>query len=460
MAERTPRTDMPQRPAAERATTFDEVALGYTPELAALEASRCLGCKNAACRAGCPVGVDIPAFIAALKGGDVAKAGEIIAHDNSLPAVCGRVCPQEEQCEKRCVVGIKSQPVAIGRLERYVADALGGQEKPCDQKPDEQAPAVAVIGSGPASLACAGELVRRGLRVTVFEALHATGGVLRYGIPAFRLPKDIVDREVHTLAERGVEFCTNAIVGKSLTVDDLFARGYRAVFVGSGAGLPIFLDIPGEHLNNVFSANEYLTRINLMEAYREDAKTPVYRAKKVAVIGGGNVAMDAARCARRLGAQVDLVYRRTREEMPARAEEIEHAIEEGVNLLPLYAPIEVLGQQAVEGLRCQRMELGPPDASGRRAPVPREGDYADIDCDAVIVAVGTRPNPLLQMTTPGLDVDGRGCLVVHEEAMTTRDKVWAGGDAVTGAATVIQAMGAGRAAAVSIANALSGKEPK
>ncbi len=438
-----------------RSRNFDEVCLGYTESEAMEEASRCLSCRHRPCTTGCPVSVRIPEFLGQVAAGDFARAYEIIRATNALPAVCGRVCPQENQCEGKCVRGIKGEPVAIGRLERFVADwARAHREESAPVVPAPDAPRVAVVGSGPAGLACAGDLVSAGLRVTVFEALHEAGGVLVYGIPEFRLPKAIVADEVNELRRAGVEFVKNAVIGRSITVDELLDdEGYDAVFLASGAGLPQFMNIPGEGLSGVYSANEYLTRINLMKAYREEAETPVKRARRVAVIGGGNVAMDAARCARRMGAEeVYIVYRRGEEEMPARREEVHHAKEEGVRFCFLTAPLEVLGDDTgnVAGLLVERMELGAPDESGRRRPVPVEGSAYTLDVDAVIVAVGTRPNPLLRQTTPDLATDRRGCLLCEDGVSTTKPRVFAGGDAVTGAATVILAMGAGKAAAQKI----------
>lgn len=440
-----------------RNTNFEEVALGYTAEQAMEEASRCLGCKNRPCTEGCPVSVRIPEFLALVADGKFAEAYDVIRATNSLPAVCGRVCPQENQCEGKCVRGIKGEPVAIGRLERFCADfarANATHGSPKTVKTEENAPRVAVVGSGPAGLACAGDLAAAGCRVTVFEALHAPGGVLIYGIPEFRLPKSIVAAEVENLRRAGVEFSCDTVIGRSFTVDELFDEGYRAVFIGSGAGLPQFLGIPGEGLCGVYSANEYLTRVNLMKAYQEGALTPIKRARRVAVVGGGNVAMDAVRCAKRMGAEdVYIIYRRGEEEMPARREEIHHAKEEGIIFRLLTNPVEIKGDENanVTAMTVQRMELGEPDASGRRRPQAVSGSEEDIAVDAVIEAVGTKPNPLLRMTTPGLDSDKRGCLVVAEDGVsTTKNGVYAGGDAVTGAATVILAMGAGKQAAAAI----------
>ncbi len=446
---------MPHRDPVERACGFEEVALGYTPEMAMEEAQRCLNCKNKPCRGGCPVGIDIPAFIQEVARGDFAAAYAVLSRSTTLAAVCGRVCPQENQCEGRCLRGIKGEPVAIGRLERFVADwhRVHGGEKAEQEAPT--GPKVAVVGSGPSGLACAGELARMGYRVTVFEALHTPGGVLVYGIPEFRLPKELVRHEVEKLEAMGVEFCTNMVIGKVLTVDELLEEeGYEAVYLASGAGLPSFMGIPGESLNGVYSANEYLTRINLMKAYRADSRTPIAKGCRAAVVGGGNVAMDAARCARRLGAEkVYIVYRRGMDELPARAEEVEHAREEGIEFLLQTAPVEILGNEAgfVQGMKCVRMTLGEPDQSGRRRPVAEEGSEYVLEVDTVIMAIGTTPNPLLRSTTPGLETTRRGCIVTTgEDGATSRPGVFAGGDAVTGAATVILAMGAGKQAAQAI----------
>ncbi len=448
------KTPMPEQEPRVRAANFDEVATGYTVEMAVNEAQRCLHCKNRPCVSGCPVNVQIPDFIAKIAGGDFEGAYQTIRATNSLPAVCGRVCPQESQCESKCVRGIKGEPVAIGRLERFAADTHMHGEAECTVKPQPNGHKVAVVGSGPAGLTCAGDLARLGYAVTVFEAFHTAGGVLMYGIPEFRLPKTIVQREIETLREIGVDIETNMVIGKVLSVDELFEQGFEAVFVGSGAGLPSFLGIPGEELLGVMSANEFLTRINLMKAYKEEYDTPIKRAKRVAVVGGGNVAMDAARCAKRLGAeQVTVVYRRGESEMPARLEEIHHAKEEGVEFRFLTAPVRILGDEAgrVTALECVDMELGEPDASGRRRPMEVPGSNHALDADMVIAAIGNTPNPLIRVTTAGLEANRRGCLVVDEETMrTTREGVYAGGDIVTGAATVILAMGAGKHAARSI----------
>ena len=451
---------MPTQDAAARAHNFDEVALGYTEEQAKSEAARCLDCKNKPCRSGCPVGIDIPAFISKINNGDYEGAYQVIAKSSSLAAVCGRVCPQETQCESKCVRGIKGEPVAIGRLERFVADWHNKYNTGKVPEAKGNGHRVAVVGSGPAGLSCAGELASRGYKVTVFEALHTEGGVLVYGIPEFRLPKKIVADEIANLKTRGVEFETNTIVGRSILVDELFADGYEAVFVGSGAGLPNFMKVQGEDLNGVYSANEFLTRVNLMKAYRDDAATPIKRGKSVAVVGGGNVAMDAARCALRLGAEkVTVVYRRGAAELPARREEVEHAQEEGIEFLYLTAPLEVLGdeQKNVVGMKCQKMELGEPDASGRRRPVAVAGSEFVLDVDCVIVAIGTSPNPLIRDTTQGLQTQKWGGIITDEHGKTTRDMVYAGGDAVTGAATVILAMGAGKDAAAAIDEAIKAK---
>ncbi|WNX83462.1 NADPH-dependent glutamate synthase [Agathobaculum sp. NTUH-O15-33] len=445
---------MPEQPADVRNKNFEEVTLGYTPEMAIEEAQRCLNCKNKPCIAGCPVQVKIPEFIALVAEGKFLEAAAKIKETSALPAVCGRVCPQESQCECKCVRGIKGEPVAIGRLERFAADYARehGEEKA--QKPEPNGHKCAIVGAGPAGLTCAGDLARMGYAVTVFEALHTAGGVLMYGIPEFRLPKAIVQKEIDTLKDLGVEFVLDFVVGRSETIDELFADGYEAIFVGSGAGLPTFIGVPGENANGVYSANEYLTRINLMKAYQEGSPTPIQHAHKVAVVGGGNVAMDAARCAKRMGAEeVYIVYRRSEKELPARLEEIEHAKEEGVVFKFLTAPLEVLSDEnySVTGMKCQQMELGEPDESGRRRPVPVEGSEFTLDLDCVIAAIGTSPNPLIRTTTPGLDTNRKGCIVADDEhGITSKDGVFAGGDAVTGAATVILAMGAGKRAAAAM----------
>ena len=444
---------MPEQDPNVRNKNFEEVALGYTKEMALDEAQRCLHCKNSPCVSGCPVNVHIPDFIAKVAAGDFEGAYEEIKLTNSLPAVCGRVCPQENQCEGKCVRGIKGESVGIGRLERFVADthaASGAAEKPNVVKPNGHR--IAVVGSGPSGLTCAGDLAAMGYDVTVFEAFHKAGGVLVYGIPEFRLPKAIVQSEVDALLKKGVKLVTNAVIGRAVSIDDLFADGYEAVFIGSGAGLPMFMHIPGENLLGVYSANEYLTRINLMKAYRDDYDTPLKKARRVAVVGGGNVAMDAARCAKRMGADVTIVYRRGMEELPARKEEVHHAEEEGIVFKLLNNPVKILGDETghVSGIECVRMELGEPDASGRRRPIPIEGSNFTMDVDAVIMALGTSPNPLIKSTTEGLESNKKGCLVADEKGATTREGVFAGGDAVTGAATVILAMGAGKTAAQSI----------
>ncbi len=465
MADMLKRTPMPLASDETRRTSFSEVALGYTPALAEEEASRCIGCKNMPCVSGCPVNIKIPDFIAKIKAGDYEGAYEIISSSSSFPAVCGRVCPQERQCEANCVRGIKGEPVAIGRLERFAADYHNESTEPKEKSTSNAKLKIAVVGSGPAGLSCAGELARRGFGVTVFEALHTTGGVLVYGIPEFRLPKSIVGREVKNLEALGVEIVTNIIIGKTLTVDELFNMGYSAVFIGTGAGLPAFMNIPGEGLKGVYSANEFLTRSNLMKAYRENSDTPIMKGGTVAVVGGGNVAMDAARTALRLGAdKVYIVYRRSLEELPARREEVEHAMEEGIEFLLLTSPVEILGNEDkanrdtygfVRSMRCVRMELGEPDERGRRRPVEISGSEYELDVDTVIMAIGTTPNPLIKSTTEGLEVNSRGGIIVTDGGKTSRDFVYAGGDAVTGAATVISAMGAGKSAARAIAEELS-----
>ena len=454
--------EMPVQDPQVRARNFSEVALGYTHEVALAEAKRCLNCKNRPCVEGCPVNIAIPDFIACLKQDDIEGAYNVINRSSSLPAVCGRVCPQETQCESKCTMGIKFEPVGIGRLERFVADWHNANSKGAAKKVAPNGHKVAIIGSGPSGLTCAGDLVKAGFRVTVYEALHTEGGVLVYGIPEFRLPKAIVAKEVNTLKELGVEFVTNAIIGKTLTVDELFEQGNEAVFIGSGAGLPNFMNIPGEALKGVYSANEFLTRSNLMKAFREKCDTPIMKGGKVVVVGGGNVAMDAARTALRLGAEkVYIVYRRSMQELPARREEVEHAQEEGIEFHLLRNPVEILGYSNpdnprdekngfVTGIRVIRMELGEPDAKGRRRPVPVEGSEYVIDCDTVVIAIGTSPNPLIKSTTEGLEVNPHGGIIVNEGGLTSRANVYAGGDAVTGAATVISAMGAGKVAAKSI----------
>lgn len=447
------KTPMPVQDPNVRRSNFEEVAMGYSEEDAIYEAQRCLHCKLQPCVSGCPVNIHIPDFIEKVKDGDFEGAYQVISLTSSLPAVCGRVCPQENQCEKHCVRGIKHEAVGIGRLERFVADyhREHTQEKPV--KPQSNGHKVAIVGAGPSGLTCAGDLAKKGYEVTIFEALHEAGGVLMYGIPEFRLPKDIVRKEIENLKALGVNIVTNFVVGRSDTIDALMEEdGFEAVFVGSGAGLPRFMNLEGENLKGVFSANEFLTRINLMKAYKEDSNTPIYHPKKCVVVGGGNVAMDAARCARRLGAEVHIVYRRSMEELPARKEEVEHAQEEGIIFDLLNNPVKVIGddQGWVSHVECIKMELGEPDASGRRRPIPVEGSEFQIEADCMIMAIGTSPNPLIRSTTPGLEVNRRGCLVVDENEMTTKDGVYAGGDAVTGAATVISAMGAGKKAASSI----------
>ena len=453
---------MPVQDPVVRSGNFNEVALGYTYEMAVEEAKRCLHCPKKPCVSGCPVGIDIPAFIQKVAQEDMEGAYAVLSAASTLPAVCGRVCPQENQCEGKCVRGVKGESVAIGRLERFVADWHREHSEEKTVKPPFNGHRVAVVGSGPSGLTAAGDLAKMGYKVTVYEALHTPGGVLVYGIPEFRLPKDIVRQEIDGLRELGVDVETDIVIGKTLTIDELFEMGNEAVFIGSGAGLPRFMGIPGESLNGVYSANEFLTRINLMKAYRPDSKTPVQHAKRVAVVGGGNVAMDAARCAKRLGAEeVYIVYRRGMEELPARAEEIEHAVEEGIIFKTLSNPIEVLGDEKgmVKGIVCQEMELGEPDASGRRRPVPKEGCTFTLDVDCMIMSIGTSPNPLIRSTTPGLETNRHGCIVTNgDDGLTTREGVYAGGDAVTGAATVILAMGAGKNAAAAIDRYIKGKE--
>jgi len=444
-----------EQDAKERATNFKEVCLGYNKEEAMEEASRCINCKNAQCVKGCPVAIQIPQFIEQVKNGNIEEAYRIISESSALPAVCGRVCPQESQCEGKCIRGFKGDPISIGKLERFVADWArenGIKPTPAAQKNGKK---VAVIGSGPAGLTCAGDLAKLGYDVTIFEALHEAGGVLVYGIPEFRLPKSIVQKEIDGLKELGVKVETNMVIGKVLSIDELKEEyGFEAVFIGSGAGLPKFMNIPGENLKGVYSANEFLTRVNLMKAYEEDADTPIKQSKKVAVVGGGNVAMDAARSALRLGAEeVYIIYRRSREELPARAEEVEHAEEEGIIFKFLTNPVEILADENrfVGGIRCVEMELGEPDASGRRRPIVKEGSEFEIPVDCVIMALGTSPNPLIKNTTEGLDTQKWGGIIVEEETgLTSREGIYAGGDAVTGAATVILAMGAGKTAAQAI----------
>ncbi len=445
---------MPHQAAEERKSNFQEVALGYDEATAVDEAKRCLNCKQKPCMTGCPVHIHIPEFIHAVSEGDFEEAYRIISLTSSLPAVCGRVCPQESQCEQKCVRGMKGEAVAIGRLERFVADWHAAHALEAPEKPVPNGHKVAVVGSGPSGLSCAGDLAKKGYDVTVFEALHLPGGVLVYGIPEFRLPKAIVAREIETLKALGVKVETNVVIGRTLTIDELMQeQGFEAVFIGSGAGLPKFMSIPGENFKGVYSANEFLTRINLMKAYKPDSATPIQHGCKVAVVGGGNVAMDAARCARRLGAEVTVIYRRTAAELPARKEEVEHAQEEGIQFRFLTNPVSVLGDDKgwVSGIRCQQMELGEPDASGRRRPVAVEGSEQDLPVDCVIMALGTSPNPLIKSTTEGLETQKWGGIVVQEDTgATSREGVYAGGDAVTGAATVILAMGAGKAAAAAM----------
>ena len=446
------KNEMPSQAPDVRNKNFLEVALGYTPEQAVDEAKRCLNCKNKPCVGGCPVKIYIPEFIAKVAEGEFEEAYKIIAKSSSLPAVCGRVCPQESQCEQKCVRGIKGEPVAIGRLERFVADYHNAN---CNQKavaPESNGHKVAVVGSGPSGLACAGDLAKKGYEVTVFEALHTAGGVLVYGIPEFRLPKEIVKKEIETLKELGVKIETNVIIGKTISVDALMDEyGFESVFIGSGAGLPKFMNIKGENLNGVYSANEFLTRVNLMKAYKPDSATPIQHGKNVVVVGGGNVAMDAARCAKRLGAEVTIVYRRTESELPARHEEVEHAKEEGIIFKLLTNPVEIKGADGwVSGIVCQRMELSEPDESGRARPVAVEGSEFEIEADSVIMAIGTSPNPLIKSTTKGLETERWGGIIADEKGLTSREGIYAGGDAVTGAATVILAMGAGKTAAAAI----------
>ncbi len=461
---------MPSQEPSVRAHNFDEVATGYSAETAVDEALRCLGCKNMPCVSGCPVNIHIPEFIAKVKDGDFEGAYQIIHKTSSLPAVCGRVCPQETQCEAKCVRGIKGEPVGIGRLERFVADWHNAHSDVTPEVAPSNGHRVAVVGSGPSGLTCAGDLAKKGYKVTVFEALHTAGGVLVYGIPEFRLPKSIVRKEVDNLVAMGVDVETNVVIGKTLTVDELFEQGFEAVFIGSGAGLPNFMGIPGESYKGVYSANEFLTRSNLMKAYREDPDTPIMKGGKVAVVGGGNVAMDAARTALRLGAdKVYIVYRRSMEELPARREEVEHAEEEGIEFLLLNNPVEILGYENpddrrdprngfVTGMKCIKMQLGEPDERGRRRPIPIVGSEFVLDVDTVVISIGTSPNPLIKSTTAGLEVNKRGGIIVEEDTgATTKEGVYAGGDAVTGAATVISAMGAGKTAAKAIDEYLSNK---
>ena len=464
------RHPMPCQAPERRAHNFEEVALGYDEETALAETQRCLNCKNQPCVSGCPVNIHIPEFIAKVKEGKYEEAYRIISLTSSLPAVCGRVCPQEKQCEAKCTLGIRFEPVGIGRLERFVADYHNEHNAASFDLFEANGHRVAVIGSGPSGLTCAGDLAKKGCKVTVYEALHTPGGVLVYGIPEFRLPKSIVAREIEALKNLGVDIRTNVIIGKTLTIDELFEMGYEAVYIGSGAGLPRFMNIPGESYKGVYSANEFLTRSNLMKAYRDDPVTPIMKGGKVAVVGGGNVAMDAARTALRLGAEkVYIVYRRSMEELPARKEEVEHAMEEGIDFRLLNNPVEILGyvnpenprdpkNGFVTGMKCVQMELGEPDASGRRRPIEISGSEFVLDVDTVIMAIGTSPNPLIKNTTAGLEVNPKGGLIVDENMMTSREGVYAGGDAVTGSATVISAMGAGKLAASAIDHYLKEKK--
>ncbi len=455
------KNEMPAQEPNVRNKNFKEVALGYSKETAVDEANRCLNCKNKPCVSGCPVNIDIPAFIQKVQQEDFDGAYDVISASSSLPAVCGRVCPQETQCEGKCVRGIKGDPVGIGRLERFVADWHNEHSAAETKKPVSNGHKAAVIGAGPAGLTCAGDLAKMGYEVTVFEALHLAGGVLVYGIPEFRLPKAIVQKEIDGLKALGVTVNTNTVIGRTITVDELFEQGFETIFIGSGAGLPRFMGIPGENLKGVYSANEFLTRTNLMKAYKENSDTPIQHAKSVAVVGGGNVAMDAARCAKRLGAEnVYIVYRRGEAEMPARNEEIEHAKEEGIIFKTLNNPVEILGDEHkfVTGMKCIEMELGEPDESGRRSPVEKKGSEFILDVDCVIMSIGTSPNPLIRNTTKGLETNRRGCFVADENGLTSREGIYAGGDAVTGAATVILAMGAGKTAAKAMDEYIKNKE--
>ena len=472
MAVNPKKQEMPTQAPEVRAHNFQEVALGYTETMALEEASRCLNCRNRPCVAGCPVNIQIPDFIGKIRQKDYEGAYQVIQQSSSLPAVCGRVCPQETQCESQCTLRTKAkmEPVGIGRLERFVADWHSEHSTAAEVRPTDNGHRVAVVGAGPSGLTCAGDLAKKGYQVTVYEALHTAGGVLVYGIPEFRLPKRIVAKEVEALKQLGVQIETNVIIGKTLTVDELFEMGFEAVFIGSGAGLPKFMNIPGEGLKGVYSANEYLTRINLMKAYEADPKTPIMKGGRVAVVGGGNVAMDAARTALRLGAEkVYIIYRRSMEELPARREEVEHAEEEGIDFRLLCNPVRIEGWEnpedprnpkngCVKAIDCVRMELGEPDASGRRRPVEIPGSEFSLDVDTVVMAIGTSPNPLIKRTTEGLEVNRRGGIVVTEDGLTSRKRVYAGGDAVTGAVTVISAMGAGKTAAGAIDRFLSGQE--
>ena len=461
--------EMPTQEPAVRAHNFDEVALGYTAEIAVEEANRCLNCKNKPCISGCPVNIEIPDFIGHIKNGDFEGAYQVISKSSSLPAVCGRVCPQESQCECKCTLGVKFEPVGIGRLERFVADWHNEHSSDAVAAPESNGHRVAVVGSGPSGLTCAGDLAKKGYKVTVYEALHTAGGVLVYGIPEFRLPKSIVAKEVEGLKALGVDVETNVVIGKTLTIDELFEDGFEAVFIGSGAGLPKFMGIDGEGYKGVYSANEFLTRSNLMKAYRDDSATPIMKGGRVVVVGGGNVAMDAARTALRLGAEVKIVYRRSMEELPARREEVEHAMEEGIEFMMLTNPTKILGYHnpddprdpkngCVTGIECIKMELGEPDEKGRRRPIEIPGSESEMDADTVIMALGTSPNPLIKNTTAGLETQRWGGIIVTEDTgLTSREGVYAGGDAVTGAATVILAMGAGKTAAKAIDEYLSRK---
>lgn len=458
--------EMPTQDPLVRAHNFNEVALGYSEETAVAEAKRCLNCKTKPCVNGCPVNINIPGFISKIAENDFEGAYQVISESSALPAVCGRVCPQESQCECHCTLGNKFEPVGIGRLERFVADWHNANSTAAPVKPASNGHRVAVVGSGPSSLTCAGDLAKKGYEVTIYEALHTAGGVLVYGIPEFRLPKSIVAKEVESLKAYGVKIETNVVIGKTLTVDELFENGFEAVFIGSGAGLPKFMNIEGEALKGVYSANEFLTRSNLMKAYNETSPTPIQRGGKVIVVGGGNVAMDAARTALRLGGEVSIVYRRGMEELPARKEEVEHALEEGIQFLTLNNPVKILGYNNPEnprdpkngfvtGMEVIKMELGEPDEKGRRRPVEVPGSNYTLECDTVVMSLGTSPNPLIKATTPGLEINSHGGIIVNEDGLTSKDGVYAGGDAVTGAATVILAMGAGKKAAKAIDEALS-----